>query len=462
MPTPRLDLPPPPSTILFSAVYPKMGAYARTSGDLLSDLQLAIARAEMELAEKRLALLMAQGSPALNASQINGASALGDLEVEPGRVEDNAPGGEPGEASVHESHDTADVTEVLQSTRDSSVAEDANSLPPVTTAHHELAQVLDDAAGGAHTDDNDDDAHSAAVPDENDEVEDLVRDSDADADADMSPVTVKIEADKAETSSAPTNGDDEDVLPIGPFIDRVLRWAGLVWSDAETRSGVDFDAAADLATEMMGFEIVSVRGAQVACRAPLDIRSAKQWASKQRMASKIYATVPEPNYTQLVAQAWRHIREQPFEDVKKMSGRYGLIGVVRAIYQANAVDSDKHEDFRVVMLDAADALRAMRATIGLARDAQPGPVAAPTATASSTLLQVLTQRNAEQAAQATEVLDRMSNGDIIEIESDDEEPVHGSRKGGSGSGGGKARNVPAKRKPTSAPGPPSKPKKHRL
>ncbi|VDC02176.1 unnamed protein product [Peniophora sp. CBMAI 1063] len=104
---------------------------------------------------------------------------------------------------------------------------------------------------------------------------------------------------------------------------------------------------------------------------------------KQRMAPKIYETVPEPNYTQLVAQTWRHIREQPYEDVMLMHGRYGLIGVVRAIYQASAVDPKKREDFRVVMLDAADALRAMRETIGSARDAQWVPAAALTATTSS-------------------------------------------------------------------------------
>ncbi|VDC00219.1 unnamed protein product [Peniophora sp. CBMAI 1063] len=427
------------------------------------DLQLAIARAEMELAEKRLALLMAQGSPMLNASQINGVSVLGDVEVELSRDEDNAPGGEPGEATVHESHDTADVAEVSQSTRDSSVADDdAQSLPPVAVIHHEQRQVLDNAAGGAETDEKGDDARSAAAPDENDEVESMVRHDDNDPDADMSPVTVKIETDKADTSSAPTNEDDEETMPVGPFIERVLRWAGAVWSDAEARSGVDFEAAADMVTEMMGFEIVSIRGDQVALRAPLEIKSAKQWASRQRMSSKIYATVAEPHYTQLVAQTWRHIREQPYEDVKKMNGRDGLIGVIRAIYQANAIDPKKREDFRVVMLDAADALRAMSAAIVSARDAQSAPTAAPTATASSTLLQVLTQRNEKQAGQATEALDRMSNGDVIEIESDDEEPVHGSKKGGSGGGGGKARQVPTKRKSTSAAGPSPKPKKHRL
>ncbi|VDB96151.1 unnamed protein product [Peniophora sp. CBMAI 1063] len=417
----------------------------------------------MELAEKRLALLMAQGSPAQAASQVNGASALGDVEVESGSVEDNIQGGEPGEATMQENQDTEHVTEVPQSMRDPSVVEeDANSLPPVTTIHHEAMQLLDNAADGGETDENDDDARSAAAPDENDEVEGMVRDDDADADADITPVTVKVEADKVDSSSAPTNGEDEDSMPIGPFVERVLRWAGIVWSDAEVRPGVDFNAAVDLATEMMEFEIVSVRGVQVARRAPLDIRSAKQWASKQRMAPKIYATVPEPNYTQLVAQTWRHIREQPYEDVIKMHGRYGLIGVVRAIYQANAVDPKKSEDFRVVMLDAADALRVMRTTIASARDAQPASPAAPTATASSTLLQVLTERNAEQAAQVTEVLDRLSNGDIIEIESDDEEPAHAFKKSGSGSGGGKARQVPAKRKSTSTPGPSPKPKKHRL
>ncbi|VDC01412.1 unnamed protein product [Peniophora sp. CBMAI 1063] len=425
---------------------------------MVKDLQLAIARAEMELAEKRLALLLAQGSPAENGPQVNGASASGYVEVELGNIEENVQGREPDDSTAYESQDTAHASEVPQSTRDPSVAnEDANSPPPGTIPNGPT-QALDNAAGCVNTDENYDDASSAAAPDETDEVEDLVRD----ADTDMSSVTVKIETDTTDTSSAPTNGYDEDIMPIGRFIDRVLRWAGVVWSDAEARAGVDFEAAAALATEMMGFEIVSVCGDQVALRAPLDIRSAKQWASRQRMVSKIYAKVAEPNYTQLVAQTWRHIRELPYEDVKKMNGRYGLIGVVRAIYQANAIDPNKCEDFRVVMRDAADALRAMRTAIKSARDAQLAPTAAPTAAASSTLLQVLTQRDAEQAAQATEALDRMSNGDVIEIESDDEEPVHGSKKGGSGSGVGKARKVLAKRKSTSTPGPSPKPKRHRL
>ncbi|VDC06458.1 unnamed protein product, partial [Peniophora sp. CBMAI 1063] len=101
------------------------------------DLLHAIARAE--LAEKRLALLLTQGSPAENVPQVNDVSTLGDVEVELGNVEENVQGREP-------------------------------------------------------------------------------NDSD-DADADISPVTVKTEIDKADSSSAQTNGDDEDTMFIGPFID---------------------------------------------------------------------------------------------------------------------------------------------------------------------------------------------------------------------------------------------------
>ncbi|VDB96554.1 unnamed protein product [Peniophora sp. CBMAI 1063] len=417
----------------------------RFSVHLYQNLQIEIARAKMELAQKRLALLLAQ--------------------VELGNVKDDVRCSEPGEATAHEGGDAADVTDVPQCRQGPDVAEDANATPPVATIDDESTYALDieptkvpgDGPGGADTDENDDDTYSPAALDENNEVESLVRDDDEDPE--MSPITIKAESEKAEMSAAPTTEDEEDAMPIGPFIDRVLRWAGAVWSDAETRPGVDFEAAADLATEMIGFEVVSVRDNQVALRAPLDIKSAKQWASKQRMPSKIYSTVAEPNYTQLVAQTWRRIRQQPYVDVMKMTGRYGLIGVVRAIYQANAVDPKKCEDFRALMLDAADALRAMRATIGAVRDAQPGPASGLTTTASSSLLEVLTQRDPKQTAQATEVIDRMCNGDVIEIESEDEEPARSSKKGGSR---GKVVNVPTKRKPASTPGPSPKPKRRRF
>ncbi|VDB95459.1 unnamed protein product [Peniophora sp. CBMAI 1063] len=424
-------------------------------------LQIAIARAQMEVAEKRLALLLAQGPSAQTAAQSDSTPTEGNGGVELGEAEDNMEAGEPEEATTREDKGTWDAMVVPQSTRAPDIAgEDSNAMPPVTAIDDEMMPALDNGPtevpdnhpGGTDTDENDEDARSAAA-DDNDEVEGLVRDDDDEIDA----VTVKTESEKAETTAAPTNEEDDDAMPIGPFIGRILRWAGVVWSDAETRPGVDFEAAADLATEMMGFEIASARDEQAPRRAPLDIKSAKQWASKQRMVSKIYPTVAEPNYTQLVAQTWRNIREQPYKDVTKMKGRYGLIGVIRAIYQANAIDPKKREDFRVVMLDAADALRAMRATIGAARDAQPGPAAAPMV--SSSLLEVLTQRNAEQTAQATEAIDRMSKGDIIEIESEDEEPARGYKNGSSG--GGKVRQFSAKRKPTSTPGPPPQSKKKR-
>ncbi|VDC05202.1 unnamed protein product [Peniophora sp. CBMAI 1063] len=411
---------------------------------MANNLQIEIARAEMEVAQKRLALLLAQSAPAQTAPERTVMPPNGDVGDVPVKAERRVQGGKPGEAAPREGgKDTAD--------------KEPNAMPPVTTIDAESMQTPDDDRGGAGVDDNGEDAHSAAAPDDNDEVESLVREDDEDAET--SPVTAKTEADKANASAAPTDGDDEDSALIGPYIDRVLRWAGAVWSDAEVRPGVDFGAAADLATEMVNFEVVSC-AIQASRPAPLDIKSAKQWVSKQRMASKVYATVPEPNYAQLVVETWRRIREQPYNDVMKMHGKFGLIGVVRAVYQANAVDPEMCEDFSVLMLEVADALRAMRASIGAARDAQPGQATAPPIAASASLLDVLTLRNSERTAQATEIIDRFSKADVIDIESEDEEPARGS-KGGSGAGG-KSRKAAAKRKSTSTPGPSTKPKRQRV
>ncbi|VDB96469.1 unnamed protein product [Peniophora sp. CBMAI 1063] len=410
----------------------------------------------MEVAQKRLALLLAQGSPAQTAPERTGMPPNGDVGVELGNAEHNAQGGESGEATSRDGADPA-ATELSPNTPGPAVAEeDANVLPHAVTVDDEPTQAPGDTLDGADADENDEDAHSAAAPDDNDEVEGLVRDDGEDAET--SPVTVRTETDEAKTSAAPTDGDDEDITLIGPYIDRVLRWAGAVWSDAEVRPGVDFGAAADLATEMLNFEIVSCAN-QASRRAPLNIKSAKQWASKQRMASKVYATVPEPNYVQLVVETWHHIREQPYKDVMKMHGKYGLIGVVRAVYQANAVYPEKSKDFSILMLEAADALRAMRAIIGAARDAQPGQATAPPIAASTSLLDVLTLRNSERTAQATQVIKRLSNADVIEIESEDEEPARGSK---GGSGVGKSRKAAAKRKSTSTPGASPKPKRQRV
>ncbi|VDC01604.1 unnamed protein product [Peniophora sp. CBMAI 1063] len=430
------------------------------------DLQLAIAQAEMEVAEKRLALLLAQGGlPAQSVAQVNGAPASGDAEWlipqgELGNIEDGMQGSEPGEAITRESQDDAHATEVPQSTRNPSIAEeDANPLPPVTIIQDEPTHVLNDATGGAETDESADDARSAAALDENDEVESLVRDDDTDVDADVTSVTVKTETDKAETSAAPTNNDMEDGMSVGAFMDRVFRWGGLVWSDSSTRKGVNAEAATQMATELVGFEVVTFD--QVGQRAPLDIKSARQWASKSRLAAKVYTSVPEANYTMLVAQAWRGIRQLPYQEALKMNGRYGLIGVIRAIYQANTIDPDACEDFRAMMLDAAEALRAMRATVMAARDAQLMTAPAPITSTSSTLLDVLIQRDADQAVRATEAIKRLVSGDIIEIDDEEEERASVPRKGGSGGEGGKPTRVPAKRKPTSTPVPSPRQKKNR-
>lgn len=41
------------------------------------------------------------------------------------------------------------------------------------------------------------------------------------------------------------------------FIDKAMRFSGLMWSDSDTRVGVDSATASELATGMIGFEILA-------------------------------------------------------------------------------------------------------------------------------------------------------------------------------------------------------------
>ncbi|VDB94400.1 unnamed protein product [Peniophora sp. CBMAI 1063] len=242
---------------------------------------------------------------------------------------------------------------------------------------------------------------------------------------------------------------DGGPMSLPDFMGRAFRFTGLMWQDSYRREGVDAVAASMLATEMINFELLNVN--QVGRPAPLDIRSARQWASRSRMANKIYRQVPEKNFTALVADMWQNIRQMPLQDVLRLNGRFGLIGVVRAIYQANAVDPEAGSDFRVLMVEVTEALRSMRGIIE-SRNAQTASVLSPT----RTLLDALRERNAAFTEVASEVLERMTgaNSSI----SGERTPAASLPEEDGNSGTYRCEETSTKRKATSimGPMPPSK------
>lgn len=127
-----------------------------------------------------------------------------------------------------------------------------------------------------------------------------------------------------------------------------------------------------------------------------------------------------------------------------MNGRFGLIGVFRAIYQANVVDPEAWTDFRALMIDATEALRAMRETTvaqqaaaAAATLSNPTPAVADT----RTLLDVLMERNPDFTPIVNDILDDMAAPDPEVIVIDDEPAESSSSSSSSkdsdeGSGGG--------------------------
>ncbi|VDC00579.1 unnamed protein product [Peniophora sp. CBMAI 1063] len=390
-------------------------------------VEVAIARAQMEAAEKRLAHLSArQGSSVSNAPTGVGKPTTATSEIGLGSA----------------GYEDALTLEGLGA----AIAEKrGNAQPPVITPDDDSIQAPDGSQCSADTGLNDDFAPGSTASDEYDELADVVGD-------DHEP---------AETITALRNDGVEERMPVGVFIDRVFRWGGLVWSDSQTRQGVDVEAARQMATEMVGFEVITddqvrslhlppapLTGLKVGQRAPLEIKSACQWVSESRLATKVYTSVAESNYSALVAQAWCAIRQLPYNEVLKMNGRYGLIGIIRAIYQANAIDPEAREDFRMMMLDAAEALRAMRETIWAARSAELVPASAPITAPPGTLLDVLMQRDTYQTVRTSEAIKRFVSGDVIEIDDDDDDELHDQKKRGKGKDGEMKPAIPAKRKST--------------
>ena len=79
--------------------------------------------------------------------------------------------------------------------------------------------------------------------------------------------------------------------------------------------------------------VTQLTTAQAASRAPLDIKSAKQWTSKQRMAAKIYASVPEHGYTQRIAQA-RYLH--PYDILSNLWPAHGVRELFEREQQASS------------------------------------------------------------------------------------------------------------------------------
>lgn len=193
---------------------------------------------------------------------------------------------------------------------------------------------------------------------------------------------------------------------------------------------------------LWAFAIVILMSSQHGLRAPVGVPSAKRWASKSRVAAKIYKDVPEHNYTSLVAKMWRKIRNLRFEDVRRMNGRFGLIAIIRSIYQANVLaPADAEEGFRVLMEDASRVLSALRAA---------GPPPSVVAPSPRRVLDVLNELDEGLTQTATDVIERFAaqkEADVIEIEDEkDESPPKKDGKDGDDRSGGASASPKSSRK----------------
>lgn len=153
------------------------------------------------------------------------------------------------------------------------------------------------------------------------------------------------------------------------------------------------------------------------------------------MASKFHDSVSDHNFTALVARMWRNIRTLPFQSVRRMNGRYGLIGVIRAIYQANRLDHESIDDFRALMHDASNLLDALRAA---GRPVDPDEeTASPPPVDNATVLEVLTALDPVSAQEATDAIERLATEhvDAIEVSDDDETPPPPPKKDDKDKGG---------------------------
>ncbi|KZV61409.1 hypothetical protein PENSPDRAFT_299393 [Peniophora sp. CONT] len=382
----------------------------------MENLEMELAEAEMVLAQKRVALLRAQAQAGAIATvqqatlgggehapeqphEAAGAITVLGVDVaeqvalagvdaqptEPIEMGDQPLG--PGEQATTERLGNGDDS---VHGADFPADAEADELPPVTVLS-EVDGMQVDALANAQTGTTDD---APPAQDEEDEVEDELNDEQQDAGSHTAAVVADIDEHE---SGGPM------LRPA--FMRRAFNFTGLVWQDSASREGVDAGAAQFMVRETMAFEAGNYN--QAWGRAPIPIQSARQWASKSRMPTKIYNKVPEVDFTVLVTRMWRAIRGMDYNDVRRMNGRFGLIGVVRAVYQANALNHDAEEDFRVIMNDVGRALQALRY-----------PDDAP----AGTVLEVLTWLDPAPTDDATAVIDRIAGGEeVIEIDDDEDE-----------------------------------------
>ncbi|KZV60047.1 hypothetical protein PENSPDRAFT_694616 [Peniophora sp. CONT] len=390
---------------------------------------IELAEAEMELAQKRVALLRARAAQ---------GAAVGNAIIQ-----DAPPSALDG--GQHEAVDAGAASATGGLADAEQIARHENDvLPPTLVEPPTLAEAEGQVAPGQAAAEID--AKSGSVNDE-EFVEaapmDITNNDDdaamvapvQDEEGEVDEVDEALNGDEqgaaTQTLAATTDADEHEgggPMNRPTFMRRVFNWAGLVWQDSAGREGVDTEAAQYMVGEAISFEHNNYD--ERWGRAPVPVLSARQWASKGRMPAKIYKAVPEANFTALVARMWRTIRGLNFHDVRRMNGRFGLIGIIRAIYQANALEVDAEEDFRIIMNDVGRALQALRY---------------PNDATNGSLLSVLSALDDAVTAEATAVLDRLADADdVIEIEDgDDESPP----------------SPPKKKKDDDYESPPSPPKK---
>ncbi|VDB93565.1 unnamed protein product [Peniophora sp. CBMAI 1063] len=156
------------------------------------------------------------------------------------------------------------------------------------------------------------------------------------------------------------NGPDED------FAVQFMRWVGWIWAWAAR-----VDDGRELVGSMIGplVRIELALGFTQGEALPDALPYMKNWASKRRMACKIdhvdmYDNPSKkdaytPNFEHKTLACWSLIRSQPFSAVAQMTGRYGMVLVVRSLVQARASGILVH-DWALYVREVAALLEAVR------------------------------------------------------------------------------------------------------
>lgn len=124
----------------------------------------------------------------------------------------------------------------------------------------------------------------------------------------------------------------------------------------------------------------------------IDLEFVDEWAHETDLQA-VFGEVVQPNLSAHIARVVRRIREKPLAQVQLMCGPTGVIGIVRAIYEALIVDPGAEGQLMVVVSEIARIFNALHS---------------PPEDTSGTIIDYLTETDAAKTQHATAILNEMA------------------------------------------------------